>query len=172
MGMDVFGINPKSEQGEYFRNNVWWWRPLWEYVCSRVEMPDELVEAGHLNMGAEIDEDWATLIAGHLSDDIESGAVDHYQEMFDRHKASYPMTDCDLCDATGIRQDGIGRANGMPDVELDPTIARVVGRTHGWCNACNGYGKQEPVQMWYHFDTENVQRFAEFCAESGGFTIC
>ncbi|QOR55575.1 MAG: hypothetical protein UMS36scaffold28_65 [Phage 59_13] len=29
MGMDVYGVKPKSKQGEYFRNNVWSWRPLW-----------------------------------------------------------------------------------------------------------------------------------------------
>ena len=34
MGMDVYGKNPENESGEYFRNNVWWWRPLAEYVCS------------------------------------------------------------------------------------------------------------------------------------------
>jgi hypothetical protein len=28
MGMDVYGKEPKSDKGEYFRNNVWWWRPL------------------------------------------------------------------------------------------------------------------------------------------------
>jgi hypothetical protein len=31
MGMDVYGTEPKNEKGAYFRNNVWWWRPLWEY---------------------------------------------------------------------------------------------------------------------------------------------
>ena len=30
MGMDVYGLNPDK----YFRNNVWWWRPLWDYVCN------------------------------------------------------------------------------------------------------------------------------------------
>ena len=28
MGMDVYGINPRSEQGEYFRANCWSWRPI------------------------------------------------------------------------------------------------------------------------------------------------
>ena len=171
MGMDLFGINPKSETGQYFRNSVWWWRPLWAYVCSRVDMDEHRVDAGHLNDGTEFSEEMATVIAQHLFDDLESGAVDHYQEMFDRHKASYPMDNCEFCNATGIRCDGIGDASNMFERELDPTVASVVGRTHGWCNACNGYGKQEPVQMWYHFDTENVKEFAEFCAESGGFAI-
>ena len=30
MGFDVYGKDPDpgSGSGEYFRNNVWWWRPL------------------------------------------------------------------------------------------------------------------------------------------------
>ena len=35
MGMDVYGKNPTSENGKYFRNNVWWWRPLAEY-CKQI----------------------------------------------------------------------------------------------------------------------------------------
>tara|TARA_Y100000401_G_C8285911_1_gene206028 strand:+ start:215 stop:586 length:372 start_codon:yes stop_codon:yes gene_type:complete len=30
MGMDVYGNEPKNEKGEYFRANVWSWRPI---VC-------------------------------------------------------------------------------------------------------------------------------------------
>lgn len=26
MGMDVYGKEPTSETGKYFRNNVWWWQ--------------------------------------------------------------------------------------------------------------------------------------------------
>jgi hypothetical protein len=32
MGMDVYGKAPTVEEGKYFRNNLWWWRPLWTYV--------------------------------------------------------------------------------------------------------------------------------------------
>ena len=30
--------------GVYFRNNVWWWRPLWDFVCMQCDdfMTDEL----------------------------------------------------------------------------------------------------------------------------------
>lgn len=34
MGMDVYGKAPTSEVGEYFRNNVWWWRPLADYILK------------------------------------------------------------------------------------------------------------------------------------------
>jgi len=32
MGFDIVGINPKNKKGEYFRNNVWWWRRLADFV--------------------------------------------------------------------------------------------------------------------------------------------
>ena len=28
MGMDIYGRKPENEVGEYFRRNVWGWRPL------------------------------------------------------------------------------------------------------------------------------------------------
>ena len=37
-----------ENKGVYFRNNVWWWRPLWNYVCEVCEdvMSQEDVAAG------------------------------------------------------------------------------------------------------------------------------
>lgn len=44
MGMDIFGIASTDKQGEYFRNNYWYWRPLARYcqqiapeLCLKVE---------------------------------------------------------------------------------------------------------------------------------------
>jgi len=58
MGFDLYGINPKTNipkpdfiwndeesrkayfawqkntPGGYFRNNVWYWRPLWAFICD------------------------------------------------------------------------------------------------------------------------------------------
>ena len=34
MGMDVYGREPEKELGKYFRSNVWWWRPLWNYTAE------------------------------------------------------------------------------------------------------------------------------------------
>lgn len=28
MGMDVYGLNPNGDEGDYFRANVWSWRPI------------------------------------------------------------------------------------------------------------------------------------------------
>jgi hypothetical protein len=35
MGMDIYGRKPVNETGEYFRANVWAWRPI-HYLCTYV----------------------------------------------------------------------------------------------------------------------------------------
>ena len=34
MGMDVYGRNPDSQAGKYFRANVWSWRPIHALVID------------------------------------------------------------------------------------------------------------------------------------------
>ena len=34
MGMDVYGKQPTADEGKYFRNNAWWWRPLADYCVE------------------------------------------------------------------------------------------------------------------------------------------
>ena len=37
MGFDVYGMDPQTEKGHYFRNNVWFWRPLWQLICEECD---------------------------------------------------------------------------------------------------------------------------------------
>jgi len=34
MGMDVYGRNPSTEAGKYFRASVWSWRPIHDIICE------------------------------------------------------------------------------------------------------------------------------------------
>ena len=172
MGMDVYGKNPSSEKGSYFRNNVWYWRPLWGY-CE--ELHHDLchkVEYGHSNDGDGLDADDARLLGERLLADIANGVTAEYERQHNEYIASLPRTDCQYCGATGIRTDEVGVENGMPTKELDAEIAILVGRTHGYCNACRGEGKQDPWLANYPFDVNNVREFAEFLLDCGGFEIC
>ena len=50
MGMDVYGRNPDSEAGEYFRANVWSWRPIHSLVielCSDLLDKDTIEGMGY-----------------------------------------------------------------------------------------------------------------------------
>jgi hypothetical protein len=171
MGMDVFGVSPTTEKGEYFRNNVWWWRPLWEYciyvapdICSKVY--------GHTNDGDGLDAAESLQLSEILFTELWNGRTLQYQKDYYQNIADLPREKCTICNGTGIRDDQLGIDNGWPLKELDPEVQILTGRTHGSCNACKGIGTNENWAASYPFSVENVAQFAQFCAESGGFQIC
>jgi hypothetical protein len=172
MGMDVMGNNPISDRGDYFRNNVWWWRPLADYCLDNHGDIAEKCEYWHSNDGDGLDAYDSERLAQRLFADIESGKVDEYERRYNEERAALPRRECIWCDSTGIRTDGIGQEQGMPTRELSPEVQILTGRTHGWCNGCDGIGTQESLAMSYPFSKENVQEFAHFLAECGGFSIC
>jgi hypothetical protein len=45
MGMDLHGKNPTTEEGEYFRNNIWSWGPLADYIRRSVNAPNRGLRA-------------------------------------------------------------------------------------------------------------------------------
>jgi hypothetical protein len=172
MGMDVYGKAPQSEKGEYFRNNVWWWRPLWGYCEeNHADLADKAPDA-HSNSGDGLDANDALELGKRLLQDIETGVALKWQTEYRNELASLPKNDCQYCDGTGIRADEVGIEHGMPTKELDEATAILVGRTHGYCNGCRGEGKVVAWAANYPFDIQNLQAFAEFCVDSGGFEIC
>ena len=68
MRMDVIGINPAAEAGEYFRNNVWYWRPLWNYVIdvARDIVNDDVANGCHYNGGSGLNAEQAVALADRL----------------------------------------------------------------------------------------------------------
>lgn len=151
MGMDVYGTEPLNQKGEYFRNNVWWWHPLWSY-CQEVH-PDITfpVKNGHDNSGDGLDSKGAINLGLALKKDIASGAVLSYEQKRTSYLDSLPLEPCSQCETTGIRDDEYVK---------------------GLCNCCSGSGKVKSFETNYHFDPENVEIFAEFLINSGGFSIC
>ena len=50
MGMDVYGVKPVSETGEYFRASIWMWRPIWErmaLLCGDLLNEELLIGMAH-----------------------------------------------------------------------------------------------------------------------------
>ena len=144
--------------GTYFRNNVWSWRPLWHFVTAVCEdiLTDKDVEMGSFNDGHKISKTKAGRIAKKLHKLIEEGDVQAYESARNRHIASLEQVDCGLCETTGRRK--------KPPV--------VGAGDHMECNSCNGTGKVDDWEKSYPFSEDNVRQFANFCANSGGFTIC
>jgi hypothetical protein len=85
-----------------------------------------------------------------------------------------------LCNATGIRTDKIGIAQGMPSMEIRRALEaldvsekeiKALGRTQGWCNGCDGVGTVVHNKAHYPFSVDNVREFAEFLEDCEGFAI-
>ena len=144
--------------GIYFRNNVWWWRPLWMFVsesCSNI-LTDKDIEGGSWNDGHKISKTKAGKIARKLYKLIETDQVKAYESKYKRELDSLEQVDCDTCGATG-------RRNKPPEPGAGD---------YQECNGCNGTGKKDDWAKSYPFSEENVREFANFCSNSGGFRIC
>jgi len=155
MGMDVLGKNPTNKKGEYFRNNVWWWHPLWDYclkiapeICGKV--------SGHLNDGDGLNDEEAKQLAEILKSKIQKGYTKEYEKNYETWRKSVPDETCSLCNGTGNRHD------------LKPEEWK---RECNGCNGCNGTGKKRAFETYYRFSEKNVKEFADFCRTSGGFQI-
>ena len=77
MGMDVYGRKPRSAEGEYFRANIWSWRPIHELIEQSNVLPQKMVEEMGFNDGAGPNEMQALLLADALSDMTEGMHTDH-----------------------------------------------------------------------------------------------
>lgn len=171
MGMDVYGNAPTNEVGEYFRRSVWGWRPLWDYCLENFEVANK-VELGHSNDGDGLNRANALRLARQIRAEIENGNAEQYVNARNARLAALPRTDCEYCEGTGIRKDKVGIEFGFPERELSPEQVVFLGRDKGWCNACQGEGKNDHWDTNYLLDLDDIKEFAEFLENCGGFEIC
>ncbi|WP_278937909.1 hypothetical protein [Pseudomonas helleri] len=154
MGMDVYGRAPRSATGTYFRNNVWWWHPLWTY-CERIGdgiiAPDNL---GHANDGWGLASSPTLALVQRLEQALTSGETERYAVAYRTRLAALPLEPCRICAATGTRAE-------PPAIGPGPHP----------CNACDGHGQVANVETYYPFATDNVREFVAFLKDSGGFAI-
>jgi len=155
MGMDVFGKAPTSEKGKYFRNNIWWWHPLWQYCEQRA--PDLIPEnnLGHSNDGWGLNRRNSLKLADRLAAALDSGETLQYAQAYKQRLDALPLEPCDICGATGHRAEPPATGPGpLP------------------CNGCNGQGSVPNFSTHYPFSVENVREFVAFLRDCGGFRIC
>lgn len=172
MGMDVYGKAPVNEIGRYFRRNVWGWHPLWGYVEDQHPEIAELVKLAHTNDGDGLTSSKSLKLARLLQEDLANGAVDEYISARQMALSLLPRETCNFCSGTGIRTDAVAIEHGMPEKELSPELQALLGRTHGVCNACSSQGSLEAFELSYRLDREDIEQFADFLENCGGFEIC
>lgn len=169
MGMDVYGRDPKNETGEYFRRNVWGWRPLWDYCLDVHPEIAGKVKYGHSNDGDGLASTGATSLGKKLKLDIKNGLAAEYIETRDKAISLLPKETCNYCKGEGkvIRQTDMEKlemivSNNDHDASiLEPKI----------CHVCSGEGFVENWAKHYFLRVQDIEEFAEFLINSGGFKI-
>lgn len=193
MGMDVYGKSPANERGEYFRNNVWWWRPLWDY-CESVA-PDLCGNVnGHYNDGDGLEAEGAIRLAEILFAEIESGRTAQYGKERDEFLEAIPNEECSACKGSGWITPPTETQNAefmeyVTDMVKSGQVVTLDSNENQFikameegistqikeprkCGGCDGKGERRPWDTHYPFSVDNVREFAEFCKNSGGFEIC
>jgi len=94
----------EENPGIYFRNNVWWWRPLWGYVtevCGDILTDDDL-NHGSYNDGHFISKAKCKRIARRLNKLINDGDVAAHEKEYEKRRseqdeesfeANYPFSE-------------------------------------------------------------------------------
>ena len=142
----------KENPGVYFRNNVWSWRILWDYVCNRCSdvMTKKEVFAGTTNSGLRISELTINKMVSVLQKNIDAGDHIQYEKERNEKLNAMPDVECEMCSGTGFRNDKI---------------------VQGECNVCKGKGEKRPWDVHYRFTAKNFERFVMFLEQSGGILI-
>jgi len=197
MGFDLYGLNPKlkSERptidwknhtkaeadqyfkdvekfeqenpGYYFRNNVWWWRPLADFVLwlADEELDDKDREGWHSNGGHRVEEDIALKIADLLEEAIEQGAVQKMEEenkkIMDKAREHNKKVDEKHKELRKIVEEKTGKKDLAPKDYPEPFYSQ-------WSDI----QKMTDYKAHYPFSLDNVKEFINFCRASGGFEIC
>jgi len=167
MGFDLYSLgNHKSSKGEYFRNNVWWWRRLADFVCEHTGCVEEKDKGEwQMNSGHRVSGDLAKQIANQLRTLIKNGTVEKAIKEVEEEtkKAEINNNQVDKLHQmlrSKVEQE-VGNKNLAP-----ADYPEEDHKTWEWIQKKYNYGSSYP------FTKENVEEFIEFCEESNGFTIC
>tara|TARA_R110000772_G_scaffold138683_2_gene247707 strand:- start:420 stop:875 length:456 start_codon:yes stop_codon:yes gene_type:complete len=151
MGMDVYGKNETNDYREeggrnYFRSNVWWWRPLVDQMEAAAPALFAKVEHWGSNDcdGLDNAEDCIA-----MADALE--AMKPFVNKTQKALDAMPDEECQYCK---------GRGSRFLNVEY---VA---------CNACQGTAVQRPRECSYPHDWEFTQEWISFLRGCGGFEIC
>ena len=158
-----------TNKGVYFRNNVWWWRRLADYVMEHTKCVDEAdFDKWQHNDGHEVDAETAEQIANQLEYLIKTGHADQYKQEIEKEMQE-----------AKVHNEKVEQM--LSELRLE--VAKVVGEDKAEKLAPADYPKPLNEKWWeiinqkdyrdnYPFNINNVKEFVEFARNSGGFRIC
>ena len=152
--------------GDYFRANVWYWRPLASYVINYTNcVSDEDAEKWSYNDGHEVDEETAIQISNQLNALIKKGHTKAFEKGYEderkKEEKHNDKVEKELEKFCKSVKDKLGKADLVP--------ADFPKEDHDEWERI--YRKRKSGAS-YPFSVQVVKEFADFCRYSGGFRIC
>lgn len=175
MGMDISGKNPSTRDGEYFRNNVWWWRPVLIYLADRNLITDEEATKMSYNDGAGLEHEQCVNIAEFIEQDIADGGMKKWEDEYMANLNALPDKECHC-----VKEEKEGMSKVMVGIETMARKAGAVlsgGEIEPWaapdpnCGSCKGTGSVRPFDTNYPFEVTNMAEFGKFLKGCGGFEV-
>ena len=126
MGYDIYGTNPTSPEGDYFRRSIWSWSPIPSFCIDTAPELCEPCDYWFSNDGTGLDSDQAIALADHIDTCLADGTADAYiadrikedediptQVKCERHTL-IDIKDCNSCKGTGLRDNWL-KGRGILD---------------------------------------------------------
>jgi len=152
--------------GYYFRNNVWWWRPLAQYVLVLMsnDFTEDEQKYWHHNDGFKVNDQKAKKIADRLEQELNTGRVSeraHYHEI-EMKKAK---------EKNELLEEKRKELEKIVEQKTGEKLAPVK-YPEPFKSQWDDIQKQYDWSESYPFSEDNVMDFMRFCRHSGGFKIC
>ena len=161
----------QENKGVYFRNNWWYWRPMWDFVNEKCNdlIDEELYDKGHGNDG-EVDQELAIDISKRILTKEVLDEAKRKQEEYDKDAKPKQEFNELLSKAGHLYFDEIIKPMYPDKKNFTPADLEKLDKDayKKWATLIFDlqYGETN-----YPFRWENVKEFGEFCAQSGGFEI-
>ena len=157
----------EENKGVYFRNNVWWWRPLANLIREYNSdwLTSEQQERLHDNSGFEFSESEAETIYKSLMKVIENGTCQKIETEWKKKAKEAEKwnkkLDKQMDELSAKAEKQLGKKNVAP-IDYPPEIKSK------WDKLWEARDRTDS----YPFAVKNVKRFCEFLKECGGFKVC
>lgn len=152
--------------GNYFRANVWWWRPLWDFTANNCDdiLTSKDIEAGSVNDMHKISKTKANKIAKRLKETLKDGTADSYEtRIMERQELSI--------EANAIVDKGLNKLAEI--VKKETGKEDIVPRDYPnkYKEAWEKIYATRTMASSYPFKVSFLKQFISFCEDSGGFEI-
>lgn len=156
-----------NNPGNYFRNNVWWWRPLWTFTCDHCAdfLTEDDMNGGCYNDSYIITENKAIAIAERLYEALKEPEtqeyLDNHMKAMEKAKKHNEMIEQEKKALDEIAVAITGDKNVAPidyPKDLKKKFDELM-KKRDWASS-------------YPINRENIENFARFAEQSGGFSIC